>query len=154
VKPTPDGAGFLCLEGPGNWKVRRILRSSSDIKGKILVVEDEPGNRAFYHRALTRQGYRVDLASNGRVAKSMLMKEDYDLLLVDIKMPVMDGKQLYHYIEERYPELVNRVIFVSGDVMSDDTQGFLKQTGRPCLLKPFYPDELNALVEETLGTSG
>jgi len=153
VKPTLDGLVF-CLEGLGNWKVRRILRSSSVVKGKFLVVEDELGIRALYHRVLTRQGYRVDLASNGAVAQSMLMKEDYDLLLVDIKTPVMDGKQLYHYIEERYPELVNRIIFASGDVMSNDTKGFMKQTGRPFLMKPFTPDELTALVEETLGTSG
>ena len=81
----------------------------------------------------------------------MLMKQDYDLLLVDIRTPVMDGKQLYHYIEDRYPELVNRVIFTTGDVMNNDTQDFLKQTGRPFLLKPFSPDELNTLIRETLG---
>jgi CheY-like chemotaxis protein len=127
------------------------MSNSRIIKGKILAVEDEPGIRQVCHRALTSQGYQVDFAGNGVDAESMLMKEDYDLLLVDIKTPVMDGKQLYHYIEDRYPELVNRVIFTTGDVMSNDTQDFLKQTGRPVLLKPFSPDELNALVGETLG---
>lgn len=127
------------------------MSSSSVTKGKILAVEDEPGIRQVCHRVLTSQGYRVDFAGNGVAAESMLMKEDYDLLLVDIKTPVMDGKQLYHYIEDRYPELVNRVIFTTGDVISSDTQDFLKQTGRPFLLKPFSPDELRALVGETLG---
>jgi len=127
------------------------MSDSSIIKGKILAVEDEPGIRQVCRRALTSQGYRVDFAGNGVAAESMLMKEDYDLLLVDIKTPVMDGKQLYHYIEDRYPELVNRVVFTTGDVISNDTQDFLKQTGRPVLLKPFSPDELNALVGETLG---
>jgi len=127
---------------------------SSASKGKILAVEDEPGIREVCHRALTSQGYRVDFAGNGVAAESMLMKQDYDLLLVDIKTPVMDGKQLYHYIEARHPELVNRVIFTTGDVISNDTQDFLKQTGRPFLLKPFSPNELNALVRETLGQLG
>ena len=127
------------------------MSSSSVIKGKILAVEDEPGIRQVCHRVLTSQGYQVDFAGNGVAAESMLMKEDYDLLLVDIKTPVMDGKQLYHYIEDRYPELVNRVIFTTGDVISSDTQDFLKQTGRPVLLKPFSPDELSALVRGTLG---
>jgi DNA-binding response OmpR family regulator len=127
------------------------MSSSSVIKGKILAVEDELGIRQVCQRALTSQGYQVDFAGNGVAAESMLMKQDYDLLLVDIKTPVMDGKQLYHYIEARYPELVNRVIFTTGDVISNDTQDFLKQTGRPFLLKPFSPDELNALVRATLG---
>jgi DNA-binding response OmpR family regulator len=133
------------------WKVGRMLRNYSVTKGKILVIEDEPGIMEVCHRALTNEGYRVDFADNGAIAQSMLMKEDYALLLVDIKTPLMDGKQLYHYIEERYPELVNRVIFTTGDVMSNDTQDFLKQTGRPFLPKPFSPDELNTLVRETLG---
>lgn len=127
------------------------MSSSGVTKGKILSVEDEPGIRQVCYRALTSQGYQVDFAGNGVAAESMLMKEDYDLLLVDIKTPVMDGKQLYHYIEDRYPELVNKVIFTTGDVISNDTQSFLKQTGRPFLLKPFSPDELRALVRETLG---
>jgi len=80
----------------------------------------------------------------------MLMEEDYDLLLIDIKTPVMNGKEFYRNIETRYPKLRDRVIFTTGDVISNDTQGFLEQAGRPCLLKPFTPDELQAIVRENL----
>jgi DNA-binding response OmpR family regulator len=124
--------------------------SSSSVKGKILSVEDEPSIRQVCQRVLTGQGYQVDFAQNGVVAESMLMKADYDLLLVDIKTPVMDGKQLYRYIEKKYPKLASRVIFTTGDVIGDDTQSFLEQTGRPFLLKPFSPDELKAMVRGTL----
>ena len=126
------------------------MSNSSGVKGKILSVEDEPSIRQVCRRTLTSQGYQVDFAQNGVAAASMLMKADYDLLLVDIKTPVMDGKQLYHYIEERYPQLADRVIFTTGDVISEDTQSFLARTGRPFLLKPFSPDELGALVRENL----
>jgi len=126
------------------------MSSYSGDKGKILSVEDEASIRQVCHRTLTSQGYQVDFAQNGVAAASMLMKADYDLLLVDIKTPVMDGKQLYHYIEERYPQLADRVIFTTGDVISEDTQSFLERTGRPFLLKPFSPDELGALVRENL----
>jgi DNA-binding response OmpR family regulator len=125
--------------------------SSSSVKGKILSVEDEPSIRQVCQRILTGQGYQVDFAQNGVVAESMLMKADYDLLLVDIKTPVMDGKQLYRYIERRYPELASRVIFTTGDVIGDDTRSFLEETGRPFLLKPFSPDELKAMVRGALG---
>ena len=126
------------------------MSNSSGVKGKILSVEDEPSIRQVCHRALTSQGYQVDFAQNGVAAESMLMKGDYDLLLVDIKTPVMDGKQLYRYIKKRYPELADRVIFTTGDVASDDTQSFLEWAARPFLLKPFSPDELRALVRENL----
>ena len=126
------------------------MNSSSARKEKILVVEDEAEIRKVCHRALTSQGYCVDFAANGAIAEDMLMKKDYDLLIIDIKTPVIDGKQFYQYLENRYPKLPNRVIFTTGDVASNNTQGFLRQTGRPFLLKPFTPDELKAIVRETL----
>jgi len=127
------------------------MSNSSGVKGKILSVEDEPSIRQVCRRTLTSQGYQVDFAVNGVAAESMLMKGTYDLLLVDIKTPVMDGKQLYRYIKKRYPELADRVIFTTGDVANDDTQSFLEREGRPFLLKPFSPDELRAMVRGTLG---
>jgi len=125
--------------------------TSFGVRGRILLVEDETNIRQVCQRTLTSQGYQVDFAQNGVAAESLLMKADYDLLLVDIKTPVMDGKQLYDYIQKRHPTLAGRVIFTTGDVISSDTQSFLERTGRPFLLKPFSPDELNALVRKSLG---
>lgn len=123
--------------------------SSAGVK-RILIVEDEPGIRQVCQRALTSQGYHVDFATNGATATDMLMEEDYDLLLIDIKTPVMNGKEFYRNIEARYPKLQDRVIFTTGDVISNDTQSFLEQAGRPFLLKPFTPDELQVIVRESL----
>ena len=123
--------------------------SSAGVK-RILVVEDELGIRQVCQRALTSQGYHVDFTTNGATAIDMLMEEDYDLLLIDIKTPVMNGKEFYRNIEARYPKLRDKVIFTTGDVISNDTQSFLEQAGRPCLLKPFTPDELQAIVRESL----
>lgn len=126
-----------------------MQNSSADVN-KILVVEDEPGIRQVCQRALTRQGYHVDFATNGAIAEDMLMKEDYDLLVIDIKTPVMNGKEFYQNIRDRHPKLLDRLIFTTGDVISSDTQDFLKQTGRPFLLKPFTPSELQSIVKENL----
>ena len=123
--------------------------SSAGVK-RILIVEDEPGIRQVCQRVLTSQGYHVDFATNGATATDMLMEEDYDLLLIDIKTPVMNGKEFYRNIEARYPKLQDRVIFTTGDVISNDTQSFLEQAGRPFLLKPFTPDELQVIVRESL----
>jgi DNA-binding response OmpR family regulator len=126
------------------------MTSPSIVRIRILSVEDEPSIRQVCRRTLTGQGYQVDFAQNGLAAESMLMKADYDLLLVDIKTPVINGKQLYRYIKRRYPELAGRVIFTTGDVINSDTQNFLEEAGCPFLLKPFSPDELKALVGENL----
>ena len=126
------------------------MKSSSARVKKILVVEDEPAICKVCVRALAPEGYQVDIATNGAMAEQMLQEEDYDLIIIDIKTPIMNGKQLYQHMNERHPELINKIIFTTGDVISNETQYFLEQTGRSLLPKPFTPAELRAIVRETL----
>ena len=126
-----------------------MKNSSADVK-RILVVEDESGINEVCQRVLTSEGFEVDIAVNGEIAQDMLVKKDYDLCLIDIRTPVMNGRQLYQCIQEKHPELIDRVIFTTGDVMSKDIQVFLEQAARPFLPKPFTPGELRTIVRETL----
>lgn len=126
------------------------MKNSGTGAKRILMVEDEPAIGELCNRILTSEGFELDIAVNGAVAQDMLRGEKYDLCLIDIMTPVMNGKELYQYVSERYPKLANRVIFTTGDVADGDTMTFLEQTGRPCLLKPFTPDELKTIVRETL----
>ncbi|GAJ13336.1 unnamed protein product [marine sediment metagenome] len=122
---------------------------STDHK-KILIVEDEPAISQVCLIVLTGEGFEVDVAADADVAQKMLGKKDYDLCLIDIKIPVMTGKELYQVIIKKYPNLVNGVIFTTGDVMNEYTQRFLLElAGRPYLLKPFTIDELINTVRET-----
>ena len=121
----------------------------SDVK-RILVVEDEPVICTLCQRVLTREGFEVDIAVNGKIAQDMMEKQRYDLCLLDIRMPVMTGKELYQWLQEKHPQLISRVIFTSGSVVTGATQSFLEQTGRPSLPKPFAAAELIAIVRETL----
>lgn len=117
---------------------------------KILVVEDEPAIGEICQRSLTMLGFEVTIANNGRVAQDILSKRDYTLILIDIRTPVMNGRELYHHIKGKYPNLAERVIFTTGDMLGGDTPHFLEQANRPFLPKPFNPDELKAIVRETL----
>lgn len=117
---------------------------------RILIVEDEPAIREVSFRTLTGEGFEVDSAVNGEAAQDMVGEKDYDLVIIDIRTPVMDGRQFYQWAQGKQPKLLNGVIFTTGDVLSGDTQSFLKQTGRPFLPKPFTPDELKTIVRETL----
>ena len=117
---------------------------------RILVVEDEPVISRVCIQTLTGEGFEVDIAANGTVAKGVLGQRGYDLVLIDIRTPVMNGKQLYLYMNEKHPELVDGAIFTTRDVMEGDTSGFLEQSGRLFLPKPFSPDELKTIVREAL----
>ena len=126
-----------------------MKRTVAGVK-RILVVEDEPEISKLCQRVLSDEGYEVDIAGNGRVAQDMIEKRQYGLFLIDIKLPLMNGRELYQWLKEQHPEQISKVIFTSGSVPGEDTQLFIEQTGRPFLPKPFTVDELIATVEETL----
>ena len=117
---------------------------------KILVVEDEPGISQVCRRVLTAEGFEVDVAGNGYEAQGLLGEKDYDLCLLDIRTPIMSGKELYQFIIGQHPKLADRVIFTTGDLVDEYTKRFLQLTGRPFLPKPFTLDELKMIIKETL----
>ncbi len=121
---------------------------------RVLVVEDEPGISDVCQRALTSEGFEVDIAVNGKVAQDMLDEKQYDLCLFDIRTPAMNGKELYQWLKENHPQQASRVIFTTGVVMGGDTQIFLEQAARPFLPKPFAPDDIKAIVRKTLKEVG
>ena len=117
---------------------------------RIPIVEDGPAICQVCRRALTNEGFEVDIAVNGDVAQDMLGEKDYDLCLIDIRMPVMNGKQLYQVILEKHPKLVKGTIFATGNMMDEYIKRLLELARRPFLLKPFTPDELKTIARETL----
>ena len=123
--------------------------SSKDIKS-ILVVEDEPAIREICMKALSSEGYEVELAMNGKLAEEKLKEKEYDLLLIDIRTPVMNGKELYRYIVDKVPDMAERIVFTTGDIMAGNLQPFIEKTKRPFLPKPFTPKDLRKIVKETL----
>lgn len=116
-------------------------RASNNVK-RILVVEDEPGISQVCTRTLRAEGFGVDVVSNGKAALDVFIKKKYDLCLVDIRTPEMNGIELYQHLEKEYPESLNKLVFTTGDVLSGDIKAFLEETSRPFLPKPFTPDRL------------
>ena len=62
----------------------------------------------------------------------------------------MSGAELYHWLQKKYPQVANQVIFTTGSLIDEKTMTFIEQSGRPFLPKPFTPRELIAVVEEAL----
>jgi CheY-like chemotaxis protein len=116
----------------------------------ILVVEDEPSVGDFLARVLQRTGHSVQIAANGQEALAMLAGGKPDLIISDVKMPAMRGDQFFTELQVLYPELVSRVIFITGDVADQRTLAFLEESRLPRLVKPFGADELRRVVARML----
>jgi CheY-like chemotaxis protein len=118
-------------------------------KGKtILVIEDEPSINLICSKILTKEGYKVDIATNAKIAQDILEIWEYDLCLVDIRMPTMNGIELYQWLTENHPVQAERVIFTSGDVYNKDTENRIELSTKRFLPKPFTTEEHKAAVSE------
>jgi DNA-binding response OmpR family regulator len=115
-----------------------------------LIVEDEPSIGSMCQRVLAREGLEVEVAVNGTLAQDMIKKKQYHICLIDIRTPKMSGAELYQWLLKQYPQVANHVIFTTGSVIDEKTVTFIELSGRPFLPKPFTPNELTAVVEESL----
>ncbi|MFC1928363.1 response regulator [Chloroflexota bacterium] len=124
-----------------------MIRSSAS-KKRILIVDDEPAIRELCQRVLTEEGFEVDTADNGRIALTMISKREYDSYFIDIKMPLMNGKELYESLEISYPRSIGRAVFTTGSAIGQETERFLQSSGRPVLRKPFTIEELKTVINQ------
>jgi len=108
----------------------------------IMVVDDEAQFLKLVSSILTNEAYEVDTAINGYEALDKVKKKKYDLLLTGIRMPGIDGFELYERIKKIAPSLANKTIIISGSIQSSDTKEFLLKYNLPYLPKPFEPREL------------
>ncbi len=111
--------------------------------GRVLVVEDEDAFRLLLEEALEQQNYHVTTAADGAAALELLAAAEFDAVVSDLRMPVMDGLQLFQQIQDRRPELADRFVFMTGDLLDQGTRTFLEECGAPCLPKPFGLEELH-----------
>jgi CheY-like chemotaxis protein len=119
-------------------------------KVSILVVEDEDSLREFLVEALMAEGYGVDMTSNGEEAIKLLDNREYDIIISDMKMPGISGQNVYTYVQRKNPTMAERMIFITGDILGQETQNFLKISGARFIEKPFQLDELFSLLAELL----
>ncbi len=116
----------------------------------VLLVEDDPALATVVAEALTDRGYRVDRAGDGKDALSRIAERTYDLVICDLKMPRLDGAAFFRAAVTTTPNLKNRLVFTTGDVVGESTEQFLNEVGCPCLRKPFRLTELFKVAQEVL----
>jgi two-component system NtrC family sensor kinase len=113
---------------------------------RALIVDDEAEVAGLLAEMLAAQGLACEIASNGAKAQSMLQARDYDVILCDLRMPVMDGRALLAWLTEHRPALTNRLAFITGDTLGQGSESGPAALGRPILEKPFVSTEVRSLV--------
>jgi PAS domain S-box-containing protein len=117
---------------------------------RTLVIDDEEDVADLLAEILELAGYEVMAAGSGAEALRLIEREDFDVVLSDVRMPHLDGPALYSILRERKPDLADRLAFVTGDTMSPKARRFLESTDRPYIEKPINPKEVRALVLQLL----
>jgi len=120
---------------------------------RVLLAEDEPVNRIFTVRALQKLGHTVDTAADGREALGMLGRTTYDLVLMDIQMPRLNGLEATRRIRSGQVEGVAPdipVVALTAYAMDSDRQKGLEAGMDEYVTKPFEPFELVAAMERAM----
>lgn len=112
----------------------------------VLVVDDEIEIRQMLAEILDGAGHKVVTVASAREAFEQIGSSRFDVILTDIRMPELDGRALYQQIEQNWPELARRVIFVTGDTLSTSLRDFAAGRGCPVIEKPFLPGEVRRVV--------
>ena len=113
---------------------------------RILVVDDEPHILHYMQATLESWGHQVELARDGSQALKRALKQPFDLIICDLRMPRLGGREMYRSLAQMHPAVANRIIFATGDTVRGDTLAFLEELGRPFLQKPFKLDELRRVL--------
>lgn len=113
---------------------------------RILVADDEESMRWVLSKALKRKGFSVDLAVDGRQALSMIQDSSYDLAILDIKMPGINGLDLLDKIREQKKDLL--VVIMTAEASMKNAVEAMKRGAYDYITKPFDLDVIDAIIEK------
>jgi len=113
---------------------------------RVLVVDDEPHILHYMQATLESWGHEVALAHDGSQALKRALMQPFDLIICDLRMPRLGGREMFHTLARMHPTVADRIIFATGDTVRGDTLQFLEELGRPFLQKPFKLDALRRVL--------
>ncbi|MER2519688.1 MAG: ATP-binding protein [Bdellovibrionales bacterium] len=117
---------------------------------RILLVDDELELIQTLADLLEPEGHQIDFAANGAIAFDKLRKANFDVVVSDLRMPVMDGPQLYESIRTEKPEYIDKIIYVTGDTLSSHVQSFLAKYPVPVIEKPYRLSDVRQAIATLL----
>jgi len=144
------------MDGTNDPEPRTDVRSATP--PRVLVVDDESTIRIALRRFFTRMGWQVEEAGDGGRALEMIIEDrsqrvipPYSLVVSDLRMPGLSGIELHDRIEKDYPEVLPRLVFSTGDVVSEEAADFARDTACEIIEKPFEFARLRETIDRVLG---
>jgi CheY-like chemotaxis protein len=118
----------------------------------LLVIEDESPVQSFLRAALTRNGFDFVITSSGAEGLERLKSGQFCGVLSDMRTPGgVNGADVHAWLRANRPELVSRMLFITGDIVNEETRRILQTTGVPCIEKPFRVNELINALRKVMG---
>jgi len=132
-------------------KVNGIILPNNNIEPKILVVDDNPMNRMLVVKVLQKKGFETDIAENGKIAVFKVGNNKYDMVLMDLQMPEMDGYEATKVIRARQDDKKDiPIIAMTAHATDGEKERCLALGMDEFIPKPFYPEELYEKIKELL----
>jgi len=122
-----------------------------EVKVKLLMVDDEEEFLVSSSRALSRRGFDVDVALNGVTALELIDKQEFDVVVLDVKMPDIDGIEVYRQIRAKLPDMP--VVLLTGHSSVDDAFQTAKDGIADYLTKPIDIDKLAEVIHQAISTA-
>jgi CheY-like chemotaxis protein len=118
----------------------------------LLVIEDEPSVQVFLRTALERDGFRIVLAASGTEGLRLLQQHEFLGVISDMRTPGgVNGGDVHTWLASNRPQIAAKLLFITGDIVNDETTEILQRTGVRCIEKPFRVQELLAAVKQVIG---
>ena len=143
VDDAADDEGAMLATGSGR-SVPRPIDSHPALR--ILLAEDNPVNQKVALHMMQRLGYRADVAANGAEALEAVRRQSYDVVLMDVQMPTMDGLEATRQISTEQPETRPRIIGLTAHARQSDRDRCLAAGMDDFLTKPLQFDDLKAVL--------
>ena len=132
----------------------RSAWNKAGLDARVLIVDDEVVLRHLLQEQLRGLfGCRVEVATNGAEALKLVGHTQFDLIVADLIMPTMGGREFYLKLQEKFPELAPRVVFVTGYSGGHAVDEELAQWGCPVIIKPFSKSRLEEVCRPYLETT-
>jgi CheY-like chemotaxis protein len=133
------------VQRPGGEAGRKIQPTARHLS--VLIAEDNPINQEVARAMLTRRGHTVDVVENGRLAVDAAMRKDYDVILMDIQMPELDGLDATKEIRRRRSSQRPRIVALTANVLPGERERCLANGMDAYLAKPFAARDLFEVLE-------
>jgi len=156
VLPMPEGGLRFSLELPAATEVSEAADPREEEPAfeaggvRALVADDDESAARLIEQVLRRAGARVDLVSDGRMAWERLREREYDLVVLDFRMPQVDARELLSRLQAAGRREAHRVVLVSGDTLNRETNEFVERSGLPFVAKPFALTALRRAIRRVL----